>query len=55
MYACWHCGKAIKGAVTHHVPANYMVALKLDFARAYHPKCYTTAEREAINTLQGAK
>lgn len=48
MKTCYECGKLIttKKEVLR-VPANYLIALGIDFVKAYHPKCFKKAEKKA--------
>ena len=45
-YACFHCGRQIRGQVMHVIPSLLAVRCG-DFAKAYHPKCYERAEAAA--------
>lgn len=54
-FACYHCGKVIRGTVVHHVPPNYLIALGLDFPRAYHPKCKEAENAAADRAIARAK
>ena len=54
MFTCYHCGKPIKGEVFHHIPANYLIALGIDFHKAFHPVCWHKAEEQAAKKLRGA-
>lgn len=49
-YACYHCGRRIRGQVMHVVPP--LIAIHCgDFPKAYHPVCYERAEAEAEKEL----
>lgn len=51
MYTCYHCGKGIKGKVTHTNPPNISVLLGIDFPKAFHPACYEKSEAIAAREL----
>ena len=50
-YACYKCGKRIKGEVTHHVPPVLHERLGVDFKKAFHPECYKEWQAEAGREL----
>ena len=37
MYACYHCGRGIRGQVKHVIPPLYVQQLTGEGAKAYHP------------------
>jgi len=47
---CYECGKEIKGKAVFTNPPIYRIRLG-EFKKAYHPKCYVKAEREAEKEL----
>lgn len=51
--ACWQCGKVIKGKRIYHDPPLFMLRLGLDFAKAFHPRCYVAEEEESSRELRG--
>ncbi len=50
MHTCCQCGKQIKGKMTY-VSVSRLAQSFGDFSKAYHPKCYERAEREAAKKL----
>lgn len=52
--ACWKCGKVIKGKAVQTYPPNLMIKLGIDFPKAYHPKCYELAEKEAAKEMKAS-
>ena len=52
MTVCFSCAKQIKGKAVFTNPPNLLIKLGIDFPKAYHPKCYEKAEREAAKELQ---
>jgi hypothetical protein len=52
MFACWKCGKVIKGKMVAVDPPNYVIQLGVDFPKKYHPKCYERQEKEAAEELR---
>lgn len=50
-YACYKCGKQIKGEVTHHVPPVLHERLGIDFPKAFHARCYKEWQDEAGREL----
>lgn len=53
--ACWKCGRQIKGEITMVYPPIYVMRLCGTRAKAYHPKCYDQAEKEAELELRNKK
>uniref|UniRef100_A0A6M3XPY2 Uncharacterized protein n=1 Tax=viral metagenome TaxID=1070528 RepID=A0A6M3XPY2_9ZZZZ len=52
MRVCYKCGKVIKGNAVFTSPPVFMIRLGIDSSKAYHPKCYEKAEKEAAKELQ---
>lgn len=50
-YACYKCGKQIKGEVTHHVPPILHERLGIDFRKAFHAGCYKEWQAEGAREL----
>ena len=50
--ACYRCGKEVKSNVVRVCPAKFLELLGLDFARAYHPKCYGLEKAEAESLIK---
>lgn len=50
-YACYKCGKQIKGQVLHYVPPTLHTRLGVDFQKAFHPSCYKEWQAEAGREL----
>ncbi len=49
---CYECGKGIKGRCILIEPCILDQRLGVDFPKAYHPACYTRAERDAARLLR---
>jgi hypothetical protein len=50
-YACWKCGKEIKGERIAYTPSLLAIRLGADFNKSYHPKCYEKEEEESEKEL----
>ena len=55
MIVCYHCGKAIKSEVIHHIPPILYERMGIDFRKAFHPSCYKKSEENAKRELYGDK
>lgn len=53
-YCCYHCGKQIKSKLVKLViPPTLLVRLYGETTKAYHPRCYAIAEKQAEKELKG--
>jgi hypothetical protein len=50
-YCCFRCGKEIKGKKVITSIPRWIIELKLDFNKAYHPSCYKKEQIKAGKEL----